>query len=110
MRSNLFDTGFQLSFAAVAAIVTLYGPIEKRLSFCPQVAGIGFRGVHGRVDRDYAFAIMAFWHHHAGRFDSQYFYCPFIGFNSGFRIAFGAGRIVDAAISVGLGRMFESGF
>lgn len=33
---NLFDTGFQLSFAAVAAIVILYGPIEKRLSFCPQ--------------------------------------------------------------------------
>jgi len=33
---NLFDTGFQLSFAAVAAIVTLYGPIEKRLSFCPK--------------------------------------------------------------------------
>ena len=33
---NLFDTGFQLSFAAVFAIVLLYGPIEKRLSFCPK--------------------------------------------------------------------------
>ena len=33
---NLFDTGFQLSFAAVAAIVILYGPIEKPLSFCPR--------------------------------------------------------------------------
>ncbi|MBF0570914.1 MAG: ComEC/Rec2 family competence protein [Candidatus Omnitrophica bacterium] len=33
---NLFDTGFQLSFAAVAAIVILYGHIEKRLSFCPR--------------------------------------------------------------------------
>src|SRR5580698_5194455 len=34
--SNLFDTSFQLSFAAVAAIIILYGPIEKRLSFCPK--------------------------------------------------------------------------
>jgi competence protein ComEC len=33
---NLFDTGFQLSFAAVTAIVTLFGLIEKRLSFCPR--------------------------------------------------------------------------
>jgi competence protein ComEC len=34
--SNLFDTSFQLSFAAVAAIIILYAPIEKRLSFCPK--------------------------------------------------------------------------
>ena len=34
--SNLFDTSFQLSFAAVAAIMILYTPIEKRLSFCPK--------------------------------------------------------------------------
>ena len=34
--SNLFETSFQLSFAAVAAIVILYTPIEKRLSFCPK--------------------------------------------------------------------------
>jgi competence protein ComEC len=33
--SNLFDTSFQLSFAAVAAIVILYAPLEKRLSFLP---------------------------------------------------------------------------
>jgi competence protein ComEC len=33
---NLFDTSFQLSFAAVAAIVILYLPMEKRLSFCPR--------------------------------------------------------------------------
>ena len=33
---NLFDASFQLSFAAVAAIIVLYGPIEKILSFCPQ--------------------------------------------------------------------------
>jgi len=34
--SNLFDTSFQLSFAAVAAIIILYSPIEKRLLFCPR--------------------------------------------------------------------------
>jgi competence protein ComEC len=34
--NNLFDTSFQLSFAAVAAIVTLYAPLEKRLSFLPR--------------------------------------------------------------------------
>jgi competence protein ComEC len=34
--SNLFDTSFQLSFAAVAAIIILYTPLEKRLSFCPK--------------------------------------------------------------------------
>lgn len=34
--SNLFDASFQLSFAAVAAIIILYGPMEKRLSFCPR--------------------------------------------------------------------------
>lgn len=34
--SNLFDTSFQLSFAAVAAIIILYAPIEKYLSFCPK--------------------------------------------------------------------------
>jgi competence protein ComEC len=33
---NLFDTSFQLSFAAVAAIIILYTPIEKRLSFFPK--------------------------------------------------------------------------
>ena len=33
---NLFDTSFQLSFAAVAAIIMLYGPIEKLFSFCPR--------------------------------------------------------------------------
>jgi competence protein ComEC len=33
---NLFDTSFQLSFAAVAAIVLLYVPIEKRLLFFPK--------------------------------------------------------------------------
>jgi competence protein ComEC len=33
---NLFDTSFQLSFAAVTAIIIFYAPIEKRLSFCPQ--------------------------------------------------------------------------
>ena len=33
--NNLFDASFQLSFAAVAAIIILYAPIEKRLSFCP---------------------------------------------------------------------------
>jgi len=33
---NLFNTSFQLSFAAVAAIVILYTPIEKRLSFFPK--------------------------------------------------------------------------
>ena len=33
---NLFNTSFQLSFAAVAAIVVLYAPIEKRLSFFPK--------------------------------------------------------------------------
>lgn len=33
---NLFDASFQLSFAAVAAIIILYAPIEKRLSFCPR--------------------------------------------------------------------------
>jgi competence protein ComEC len=33
---NLFDTGFQLSFAAVAAIVTLCKPIEERLTFLPK--------------------------------------------------------------------------
>ena len=33
--SNLFDTSFQLSFAAVAAIIILYSPIEKRLAFFP---------------------------------------------------------------------------
>jgi competence protein ComEC len=32
---NLFDTSFQLSFAAVAAIVILYARIEKRLKFLP---------------------------------------------------------------------------
>jgi len=34
--NNLFDASFQLSFAAVAAIIILYGPMEKRLSFCPK--------------------------------------------------------------------------
>lgn len=34
--ANLFETSFQLSFAAVAAIVILYTPIEKRLSFFPK--------------------------------------------------------------------------
>jgi competence protein ComEC len=34
--SNLFEISFQLSFAAVAAIIILYTPIEKRLSFCPK--------------------------------------------------------------------------
>ena len=34
--ANLFEISFQLSFAAVAAIVVLYNPIEKRLSFFPQ--------------------------------------------------------------------------
>ncbi len=34
--SNLFNTSFQLSFAAVAAIIILYTPLEKRLSFCPK--------------------------------------------------------------------------
>jgi len=34
--SNLFDTSFQLSFAAVAAIVILYAHVEKRLSFLPK--------------------------------------------------------------------------
>jgi competence protein ComEC len=34
--SNLFDASFQLSFAAVFAIVILYTPIEKKLSFCPK--------------------------------------------------------------------------
>ncbi len=33
---NLFEPSFQLSFAAVGAIILLYGPIEKRLSFCPR--------------------------------------------------------------------------
>ena len=33
---NLFNTSFQLSFAAVAAIVILYAPLEKRLSFFPK--------------------------------------------------------------------------
>jgi len=33
---NLFDTSFQLSFAAVATIVILYASLEKRLSFCPK--------------------------------------------------------------------------
>jgi len=33
---NLFDASFQLSFAAVAAIIILYSPLEKRLSFCPK--------------------------------------------------------------------------
>jgi len=32
---NLFDASFQLSFAAVAAIIILYPLMEKRLSFCP---------------------------------------------------------------------------
>ena len=32
---NLFDTSFQLSFAAVAAIVILYKPIESKLFFLP---------------------------------------------------------------------------
>ena len=34
--ANLFDTSFQLSFAAVFAIIVLYAPIEKRLSFFPR--------------------------------------------------------------------------
>jgi len=34
--SNLFDTSFQLSFAAVAAIIILYAPLERRLSFFPK--------------------------------------------------------------------------
>ena len=34
--NNLFDTSFQLSFAAVAAIVILFDPIEKRLAFLPK--------------------------------------------------------------------------
>lgn len=34
--NNLFDTSFQLSFAAVAAIVILFDLIEKRLSFFPK--------------------------------------------------------------------------
>ncbi len=33
---NLFDISFQLSFAAVAAIIILYTPLEKRLSFFPK--------------------------------------------------------------------------
>ena len=33
---NLFEISFQLSFAAVAAIILLYGPIEKRFSFLPR--------------------------------------------------------------------------
>jgi competence protein ComEC len=33
--ADLFEVSFQLSFAAVLAIVLLYEPIEKRLSFCP---------------------------------------------------------------------------
>lgn len=33
---DLFDTGFQLSFAAVAAILIFCRPIEKRLSFMPK--------------------------------------------------------------------------
>ncbi len=39
---NLFDTGFQLSFAAVCAIVVLYGPLEKLLSFCPKWLAAAF--------------------------------------------------------------------
>jgi len=34
--SNLFDTSFQLSFAAVAAIIIIYTPLEKRLLFFPK--------------------------------------------------------------------------
>jgi competence protein ComEC len=34
--NNLFDTSFQLSFAAVAAIVMLYARMEKRLSWLPR--------------------------------------------------------------------------
>ena len=34
--SNLFDISFQLSFAAVFAIVIFYGPIENRLAFLPR--------------------------------------------------------------------------
>ena len=33
---NLFEVSFQLSFAAVAAIILLYGAIERRLSFMPR--------------------------------------------------------------------------
>ncbi|MDE2028396.1 MAG: ComEC/Rec2 family competence protein [Candidatus Omnitrophica bacterium] len=33
---DLFDISFQLSFAAVFAIILLYGPVEKFLSFCPK--------------------------------------------------------------------------
>jgi len=34
--SNLFDTSFQLSFAAVAAIILLYRPLEKLFSSLPR--------------------------------------------------------------------------
>ena len=34
--SNLFDTSFQLSFAAVAAIILFYAPMEKHLTFLPK--------------------------------------------------------------------------
>ncbi|MDE1921675.1 MAG: ComEC/Rec2 family competence protein [Candidatus Omnitrophica bacterium] len=33
---DFFDASFQLSFAAVFAIIVLYIPLEKRLSFCPR--------------------------------------------------------------------------
>jgi len=33
---NLFETSFQLSFAALAAIIILYDPIEKHLVFLPR--------------------------------------------------------------------------
>ncbi len=39
---DLFDVSFQLSFAAVAAIIILYAPIEKRLAFCPKWLAAAF--------------------------------------------------------------------
>ena len=108
--SNLFDTSFQLSFAAVAAIIILYTPIEKRLSFFPKWLSCCFGSFHSRVDRDHAFSNMAFWHHRAGGFDSQFIYCSFIGYNSCFRFSLGIGGTLGATISVGLGRLFEDGF
>ena len=101
--SNLFDTSFQLSFAAVAAIVIFYAPIEKRLSFCPGWLASGALSVSTAAWIGITpFQIWHFGTIRAHCLDRQFIYSPFIRYHRCFR--FGPGITAGLwAATIGMG-------
>jgi len=107
---NLFDTSFQLSFAAVAAIILLCKPIEEMLSFLPRWMSVALAVSTSAWIGITPVQTLSFWHYYANWIDCEFIYRSFVRYYCCFGDIFSREWSLDTTDRMDDSRVCEGGF